>query len=145
MAQAMSGAARWAQRFGRAAVLLFLVGPLLAHLWIVPAIAGFVLFDLGGLLGILALVCGAVAAFRGAGSGSGLAVGAVVTLAFLAIALPSGKVPPINDITTDATNPPQFVKAGSLGGNAGTRYGVSGHLRLRSNSVLGIPISPRSR
>jgi len=32
-------------------MLGFIGGPVLAHLYILPAMAGFVLFDLGGLLG----------------------------------------------------------------------------------------------
>jgi len=96
------------------------VGPSLAHFRIVPAMLGFVVFDLGGLLGVAALVAGIVAAVRGgSGAATGLVLGAVVTIAFLAVALPARRFPPINDITTDPANPPQFVKAGSLDSNRG--------------------------
>lgn len=115
----MSGATRWAYRLGIAGIAAFVLGPVVAHLGIVPALAGFIVFDLGGLLGLLALVLGIVGTLRGGGAGAGLAIGLVVTLAFLVIAVPSGKVPPINDITTDIGNPPQFVKAPSLPGNRG--------------------------
>jgi uncharacterized protein (DUF1499 family) len=108
---------RWASLLGFAGATLFALGPLLAHLSLVPALAGFALFGVGGLLAIVALIIGAIAALRGAGLGAGLALGAVVSVTFLAIAMPAGKVPRINDITTDTTNPPQFVKAGSLEGN----------------------------
>lgn len=121
MTQATSGAARWASRLGTGALIAFVLGPLVAHFRIVPALIGFIVFDLGGLLGLAALVTGIVALVRGgAGAGrTGLALGAIVTIAFLSIALPGRKFPPINDITTDTTDPPQFVKAGSLDGNQG--------------------------
>ena len=112
-------AAPWAFRLGAGALVAFILGPLVAHLGIVSAMVGFIVFDLGGLFGLLALVFGIVGTLRGGGAGAGLALGLLVTLAFLVIAVPSGKVPPINDITTDTTNPPQFVTAPSLPGNQG--------------------------
>jgi uncharacterized protein (DUF1499 family) len=109
----------WAARLGIAAVVAFVVGPAIAHFRLVPPLAGFVVFDLGGLLGLIALVIGIVGAVRGRGAGLGLALGAVTTVAFFAIASRGGGVPRINDITTDTTNPPQFVAAGSLDANRG--------------------------
>jgi uncharacterized protein (DUF1499 family) len=126
MAQGASSALWWAAVIGGTAVLGLVGGPLLAHLYIVPAMAGFVLFDLGGLLGVVALIAGVIAAVRGAGLGVGLALGVLVTATFLAVALPAGKFPPINDITTDTTNPPQFVKAATLGANVGRNLGYPG-------------------
>ena len=119
MADGGPATARWAFRLGVSGLVAFSVGPLLAHLEIVPALVGFGLFALGGLLGLVALILGIVAAVRGAGVGSGLIVGAVVAVAFVAIAVPGRRFPPINDITTDTENPPQFVKAASLEGNRG--------------------------
>ena len=121
MAQAVAGAARWALLLGIAGGVAFVAGPLLAHLRIVPAMAGFLLFDLGGLLGLVALLLGLVGGFRSGfgAAGTGLALGGAVTIAFLATAASAGKFPRINDITTDPVNPPQFVKAGSLAGNRG--------------------------
>jgi uncharacterized protein (DUF1499 family) len=115
----MTAGARWASRFGAAGIAAFVLGPLMAHLAVVPAMAGFVVFGLGGLLGLLALVVGIIGILRGRGATLGLALGLVITLAFLAIAVPSGKLPPINDITTDTMNPPQFVTAPSLPANRG--------------------------
>ena len=126
MAQGVSRASRWAAVIGSAAAIGFIGGPLLAHLYIVPAMTGFVLFDFGGFLGVAALIAGIIAAVRGAGLGFGFALGVLVTAAFLAVALPAAKFPPINDITTDTINPPQFVKAASLGANAGRNLGYPG-------------------
>ena len=119
MADSAPGTARWAFRLGVTGLVAFAVGPLLAHVEVVPALIGFGLFALGGLLGLVALILGIVAAARGAGAGRGLLVGAVVSVTFLVIAVPGRRFPPINDITTDTENPPQFVKAGSLEGNRG--------------------------
>jgi len=126
MARSASRAPRWAVAIGGAAATGFIGGPLLAHLYIVPAMAGFVLFDLGGFLGVAALIAGIVAAVRGAGLRLGFALGVLITATFLVVALPAGKVPPINDITTDTSNPPQFVKAASLDANVGRNLGYPG-------------------
>jgi uncharacterized protein (DUF1499 family) len=45
---------------------------------------------------------------------------------FLTVAAPGRKFPPINDITTDTINPPQFVRAPSIGSNAGRDMGYAG-------------------
>jgi uncharacterized protein (DUF1499 family) len=100
-------------------MIAFVGGPVLAHLGLLPARVGFLLFGVGGLLGIVALVVGVVSAVRGKGMGAGLALGAVVTVVFLVVAVPAGKIPPINDITTDTANPPRFVTAGSIDANRG--------------------------
>ncbi len=126
MAQGASRAPRWAAVLGSAAVTGFIGGPVLAHVYIVPAMAGFVLFDLGGFLGVAALIAGIVAAVRGAGLSLGFVLGVLITATFLAVALPAGKFPPINDITTDTTNPPQFVKAATLDANVGRNLGYPG-------------------
>lgn len=117
MADGEPGTARWSFRLGVTGLVAFAAGPVLAHVGILPALAGFALFALGGMLGLVALVLGGIAAIRGAGIGSGLAIGAVVSVAFLATAIPGRQIPRINDITTDTEHPPQFVKAGSLEGN----------------------------
>lgn len=121
MAQTTPSAARWAARLGAGGAAAFVVGPLLAHMQIVPAIVGFVLFDVGGLLGVIAVVLGIFASLRhGLGTaGWGLALGAAVTIGFFVIASSAGKFPRINDISTDTVNPPQFLRAGSLPGNQG--------------------------
>jgi len=110
---------RWTTSLATAAVVLFVVGPLLAHFGALPALGGFMIFDLGGLCGLIAVVMGIIGAVRGAGAGRGLLLGGAITVAFLAIAVPSRKFPPINDITTDTANPPQFVSAAALPANQG--------------------------
>jgi uncharacterized protein (DUF1499 family) len=118
MTRTESGASRWAFLVGVGAALAF-VGPLLAHVRVLSPLRGFVLFDLGGLLGLAALLLGITAMLRGRESRRGLVLGGVTTVAFLLIAARGANVPRINDITTDVVNPPQFVTAGSLDGNQG--------------------------
>jgi uncharacterized protein (DUF1499 family) len=109
----------WATRLAIGAVGAFVAGPVLAHFHILPALAGFGVFVLGGLLGVIAVVLGIVRVARGGGAGAGLAVGAVLTIAFLIVAAGGRNVPRINDITTDTAHPPQFVAAGSIAANHG--------------------------
>ncbi|HVO25252.1 MAG TPA: DUF1499 domain-containing protein [Candidatus Margulisiibacteriota bacterium] len=109
----------WATRLGIAAVVAFVAGPLLAHFHVLPALAGFAVFVLGGLLGIIAAVSGIVRMARGGGVGAGLAVGVVLTVTFLIVAAGGRNVPRINDITTDTASPPRFVAAGSIAANQG--------------------------
>ncbi len=115
----MGRASGWAGRLATLALGLFVVGPLLAHLQIVPALAGFAMFGLGGLLGLIALVASLVRLARHGSGGTiaPLAISAALALVFIMAAMPGGKVPRINDITTDTANPPQFVHAGTLAAN----------------------------
>ncbi|MFI5394839.1 MAG: DUF1499 domain-containing protein [Candidatus Binatia bacterium] len=117
MAKAMLRGPRSAFLLATAAVVAFVSGPLLAHFAVVPPMVGFGLFAAGGLLGTAAVIVSIVAALRGAGMSGGLAAGAVVTAVFFTVAVPARRFPPINDITTDTVNPPQFASAQSLAGN----------------------------
>src|SRR5262249_50794278 len=96
-----------------------LVGVGLAWLRLVPALAGFGLFALGGLICLVAAVATVVGLLRG----RGLRPGGVVALAGAAILLiaarPGMGVPRINDYTTDLADPPVFTHVASLPANAG--------------------------
>jgi uncharacterized protein (DUF1499 family) len=111
--------ARSALRLATVGTVLFVAGPLLAHTAVLPALGGFMMFGLGGICGLIALVVGIIAAVRGGGAGRGLALGGALSALFVAIALPGRHVPPINDITTDTANPPQFVSAAAVPANRG--------------------------
>jgi uncharacterized protein (DUF1499 family) len=105
--------ARLTARLGVFAAVLFVVGPLLAHFEYVRPLAGFVAFALGGLLGVVAVVLGLIA-LRGHGRPlvmRGLIPALAVVAVFVGAASRGRGVPRINDITTDTSNPPQFVKA----------------------------------
>ena len=116
---------------GRLCLLTVFLGPALAHFWITPAIAGFGVFLLGVLFGVLAVVFGVLGLLIGpAGSRPATLGGIVLALIVIgAVFLFSGarhNVPRINDITTDTDTPPQFVNASTLPENAGRDMGYPG-------------------
>ncbi|HVM98244.1 MAG TPA: DUF1499 domain-containing protein [Candidatus Acidoferrales bacterium] len=108
-------------RLGVAAVIAFVGGPLLAHLQVLAALHGFVLFALGGLLGLITLIVGLIGLVRSgfAAVRSGVLTGLVLTAVFVLSAARGRNVPRINDITTDTADPPKFVRAPSLDANKG--------------------------
>jgi len=97
----------------------FCAGPLLAYLGVVPALVGFLVFVLGGGLGLVALVAEVVALLRGRAAVPSLVAALALTTAFVALAFPGRHYPRINDITTDPANPPPFVFALTLPANEG--------------------------
>jgi uncharacterized protein (DUF1499 family) len=104
---------------GLLAVLAMLLGPLAAHFAIVPPLAGFVLFALGGIVSIVVGLASLVQRARGRAMTAGGALGLVAALVFLGLASRGGGHPRINDFTTDPTDPPAFRHATSLPVNAG--------------------------
>jgi uncharacterized protein (DUF1499 family) len=108
--------------------LLFVGAPLLVMLGSLESFVGFRLFLLGGALGLLALLFGLISVYttrRATGrAGRGLALGAALTGAVVVgilgwAATRSGAAPPINDITTDFADPPQFTALAQQKANAG--------------------------
>ena len=102
--------------FGGLGLFDAVVGPLLARIELIAPMAAFYFWILGSLAGIIGLVIGLLALRpTGAGgkTGRGLALvgivsGAVLLGVFLLNAGQGGDYPPINDITTDLADPPQF-------------------------------------
>lgn len=121
MAQSMSGPARWAFLLGVGGAAAFVLGPLLAHFGVLPAMIGFVAFGAGGLLGLIALALGIVTAARGGvrSAAGGLVLGGLVSIVFLALAVPAMIIPSMSDVTTDTANAPEFLRAPTLAGNQG--------------------------
>jgi uncharacterized protein (DUF1499 family) len=107
-------------RLGLVAVFLMVLGPLLAWLRLVPALAGFVTFGLGGLAALVVAILAVIRALRGRGLGSGgTAAAAIAALVFVGLAVGGGRTPMINDFTTDTVDPPVFKQAATLPQNAG--------------------------
>lgn len=98
-----------------AAVIL---GPTLAWLRVLPPLAGFYLFLLGGIASVVIGVTALVASARGRGFGVGRTVALVAAMIFLVTAVGPGGAPVINDYTTDLENPPDFRHAAMLPANA---------------------------
>jgi uncharacterized protein (DUF1499 family) len=105
---------------GLVAMALFILGPLLAYLRLVPALTGFGAFALGGLLALVVTVIGIIRAIRGRGFGrGGVLAAAVAALVFVWSAARRGGGPLINDFTTDTADPPAFKQAAAEPANAG--------------------------
>ena len=104
--------------FGLIAGALFVIGPALAGLRLVPGLLGFVLFALGGLIGLVVGVVSVIQALRGRGLGRGGAIALGVGIVFFTLASRGFGVPRINDFTTDASDPPAFTHATTLPPNA---------------------------
>ena len=94
-----------------------------AHFRLVAPFMGFQLFALGFLLSIIGTLVGLLAIFLTrkpqAQAGRNRAVLATVVCVLIAVPIfltlvSSRKYPPINDITTDFDNPPEFVNAQKL-------------------------------
>ena len=107
---------------GLLAITLVALGIIGAHYYIVPSITGFGLLAFGFLLSIIGSLVGLLAIFltrkpeRSAGRNRAV-VGTVLCLLIaipLFVMLMGGRKHPINDITTDFDNPPEFVFAQKL-------------------------------
>jgi len=114
--------------FATVSVLLFATMPLISKMGALPSRVSFPLFLLGGLLGLVGLLLALVALYTTrpatGRAGRGLAWGAcalgIAVLSGIAVAASSGRgAPPINDITTDPDDPPQFAALAREGPNAG--------------------------
>src|ERR1035438_1066246 len=110
------------------AVALLAAGVVGAHWGFMPPILGFSVYLLGTLLGVFALLLGLIGIFvtrnpmRAAARPRaviGTVLGALVIAPVLLTVLTGPKVPPINDITTDVDNPPEFAHAQELNANHG--------------------------
>jgi len=108
---------------GLLAAAAFVLGPGLAALRLVPPLAGFVLFALGGLIALVVGAVSAVQAARGRGLGAGGAAALAVALVFLGAAARGAGAPRINDFTTDLAAPPAFKHAATLPQNQGRDLG----------------------
>jgi uncharacterized protein (DUF1499 family) len=110
------------------AVALVLAGIVGAHWRYTTPFMGFQLFVLGFFLGIIALLFGIIGIFATrnpmrAPARPRAVIGAILGLFVVAPVLwkiaTTSKYPPINDITTDVDNPPEFVHASELPANHG--------------------------
>ena len=105
---------------GLLAVLAMLLGPLLAHFEVVPPLAGFGMFALGGIIAAIVGLVSLVQLVRGYGITAGGALGLLAAVGFVYIAVSQGGGHPrINDFTTDLADPPAFTHAKSIPQNAG--------------------------
>lgn len=104
---------------GMLAGLAVLLGPLLGFLRVVPPLAAFALFAVGGLLAVVTGITALIASARGRGFGVGRTLALLAAMVFLFQAFGARGAPRINDFTTDPNDPPVFVFAATLPANAG--------------------------
>jgi hypothetical protein len=104
---------------GVLAAVSMLLGAGLAWARAVPAIVGFAMFALGGILGLGVAAASIVQRLRGRPFGVG-GVAALVAAAVLVAGASGGRGKPrINDFTTNLDDPPAFADAAKLPANAG--------------------------
>ncbi len=104
---------------GMLAGIAVLLGPVLGFLRVLPALAAFGLFALGGIVAVITGITALVASARGRGFGFGRSLAILAALVFVFTAFRSGNAPRINDFTTNVDEPPVFVFAASLPPNVG--------------------------
>ena len=117
MARQSTGPGKVRNTLGALAAMAFVAGPLLGYLRVVPALLGFGLFALGGILALLVALASVVQALRGRGFGGGAVAASLAALVFVAAAARSGGGPRINDFTTNPADPPVFVVLATVGPN----------------------------
>jgi uncharacterized protein (DUF1499 family) len=114
---------------GIIAIALAGAGMISAHFGMTPSIIGFQIFLLGFFVSALGLIIGITAVLvtwlsKSRRSGLrravfGTVVSAIVFLPVANVIAHTRRYPPINDITTDVSNPPQFVHAADQLANQG--------------------------
>ena len=111
-----------------ASALLFAGMPLVTKMGALPSRVSFPLFLLSGLLGLVGLLLALIALYTTRPATGRAGRGLAWSAALLGIAVLSGigiaagssaGLPPINDITTDPGDPPQFSALAHEGPNAG--------------------------
>lgn len=105
------------------AVAAVVGGVALAWLRAVPALVGFRVFTLGGLVALLVGVVALVRRLRGRPLGTGSTIALAAGVLFVALALRAAGAPVINDVTTAPDDPPAFRHAATLPENAGRDLG----------------------
>ncbi len=106
------------------ALLLWVGGPALAFLGVVPPIRGFLIFAVHIPFALLTLIVAIIAMIRTRGGKSGrtqatIALAVSVLMMIVLIALRPPSVPAIHDITTNPDDPPEFVVLASDEHNPG--------------------------
>ena len=104
---------------GMIAGIAVLLGPVLGYLRVVPALAAFSLFALGGIVAVITGATALVASARGRGFGFGRSLALLAAMVFVFTAFRSGNAPRINDFTTDLDEPPVFAFAATRPANVG--------------------------
>jgi len=146
--------AAWLSFFdGMLAVTLVAVGVIGAHFYLTVPFLGFQLFAFGFLLSLLGLVLGIIGLLMTRSEARRVARprALIGTLLSLAVALPvfavitvHAKYPPINDITTDFANPPEYIHAVELLPNQGRDMKYNREKYMAAQQKFYPPLAPAS-
>ncbi len=126
MPERRSWAALASELLGILAVVAVAFGAAAASFEWIPGFVGFRIFLLGLLLGLVTLVLAIVGLLRTRAGSSrtgrgraaiGAGIGGVLTVLLFVLAAPGRNLPPINDITTDLSDPPAFEASAQLPAN----------------------------
>jgi hypothetical protein len=100
-------------------LLCLILGPALAYVRLVPPLVGFMILAASGLFGLLAALWGVVALLRRKGRRAlvSLLLGLVPVGSLSALGIASSGYPPINDISTDLTDPPALARTQAYPGD----------------------------
>jgi uncharacterized protein (DUF1499 family) len=111
----------WPLRISLLASILVGLGPALAYYRVLPGHVSLLLFGVGALVGLVGIVSGALDSARGRlGTGlTAVVLGIVCVVVVLLPAFAGGGRPPINDLTTNRVDVPQFTHAQTLPENKG--------------------------
>jgi len=126
---------------GVVGAVAFAAGPALAQLEAASALTAFRVFGVGLLLGLLALLFGAIGLWRtrpvtgrrGRGPALvGTALGLLPVAVVAAVVGSAGRAPAINDITTNPDDPPRFRAAQTDDANTGRDLSYPGEAFARA-------------
>lgn len=115
--QPTARAPRVRNALGFVAVAGAILGVGLAWLRLVPALTGFAIFALSGIVAILVGIASLVQVVRGRRLTAGGGLGLAAAVLFVLSAMRGAGAPRINDFTTDLADPPPFRQAGTLPAN----------------------------
>ncbi len=98
-------------RVGFAAAIAVVAGPTLAWLRLLPAMTGFALYTVGGLVAVAMAISALIQSARGRAFGTGRSLALLAAMVFVITAAAAGRSPGVNDFSTDLDDPPSFVAA----------------------------------
>ena len=133
----------WAVWIAGAGALLFLLGPGLSLLRVLPGLLGMGLMAAGVILGVAGALVGTVALIRGGRrrrAGVAILLGLTVVVAGLLPASGALDAPRINDVTTDLEDPPQFQTLAALPVHEGFVSEVRAHYAGLDTLILEVPL-----
>lgn len=108
-----------ATKLGFAGIVLSLVGPFSANLRLIPPFVGFLLFFAGALIALAGALMALVQLLKHKRLNGPAFLGFIPLMLVMVFFSKARAFPPINDVSTDLNDVPQFVRATKLRENVG--------------------------